>query len=142
MEYWKIIIAVAGLIVGILQISPEWFENVFAENTKIIPPLPQEVSEVRNLDSFMSGQTKNVRGVVIKANEGGGNLYFTLQDVRNNATIKGVLFEKTSNKNPLAKRLILRSCDNRVMVYLKGKINIYNDELQIITWEVFEKWNG
>ena len=95
--------------------------------------------EVHNVDSFLVGKTKKVRGIVIKENEGKGNLYFTLKDVKNDATIKGVLFAKTIGKNPDYKPMLLKSLNNKSVVYLEGEINNYEGELEIKTWQVFEK---
>ena len=103
------------------------------------PDVPPDALEVHNVDSFLVGKTKKVRGIVIKENEGKGNLYFTLKDVKNDATIKGVLFAKTIGKNPDYKPMLLKSLNNKSVVYLEGEINNYEGELEIKTWQVFEK---
>ena len=132
---WKFVVMVAlGILAIIAEVYPECFRGDNDE-TVVAAPLTNVVN-VREVDSYMQGQTKNLRGKVIKANEGDGSLYFTLQDVRNSATIKGVLFAKTSNKNPMLKQMLLRSRDNQTIVLVKGKIDVYNGELEIITFEV------
>lgn len=132
---WKFVVVITLSVIAIIaEVYPEWFRNDAGETVTAAPS--PNVVDVREVDSFMKGQNKDLRGKVIKANEGGGNLYFTLQDVKNTATIKGVLFAKTDNKNPALKQMLLRSRDNQTVIYVKGKIDVYNGELEIIVFEV------
>ena len=129
---------VLGLFVIVLIVAGAVY---FYTNPPEEPPQPPSTDalEVHNVDSFLVGKTKKVRGIVIKENEGKGNLYFTLKDVKNDATIKGVLFAKTIGKNPDYKPMLLKSLNNKSVVYLEGEINNYEGELEIKTWQVFEK---
>ena len=132
LERWKFLVIVVGVVVGIAGI----YLGYFIGYGEAVSPKLANVLDVREVDSYMKGQTKNLRGKVIKANEAKDNLYFTLQDVHNNTTIKGVLFAKTNSKNPSRKQIILNSRDNQTVIYVKGKIDVYNGELEIITWDV------
>ena len=130
------VVIVAGLIC--LDFNRSSAEILTTESPSSFTVAKAYALDVHKVDAYLIGKMKNVRGIVTKANGGNGNFYFTLRDVRNNATIKGVLFKKTLNKNPEYKSKILQSLNNQSVVYLNGKIDAYNGELEIITWNVWD----
>lgn len=109
------------------------------DTSKPEKPVTDSFVEVRDITAAMSGMTRETRGVVTVLNEAKGNVYFTLKDVSGNNTIKGVLFKKTNNDDPSRKEMLLQSRDSGSPIYLKGEIDVYKGELEIKTWQVYNK---
>lgn len=93
--------------------------------------------EVSEISPEMTGLTRETRGIVTDLNEAKGHVFFTLKDANTDRKIRAVMFAKTNADDPNRKQILLRSRENRAVVYLKGEIDVYRGELEIKTWQVF-----
>ena len=101
-------------------------------------PKKENMIEISQITPSMEGRTVVTRGHIIKLSSGKGNVFFTYKDVNSSATIKGVLFKEDNYENTDRKALLENCRLNNSIVYVKGKVAIYQGELEIIAYQVFK----
>ena len=111
--------------------------DVDAEDEPATSNKPLSFVEVSQINAGMVGMIKNTRGIVTILNENKGHVYFNLKDPKTGKEIRCVMFAKTNNDNSGRKDLLLRSRDNNSVVNIKGKVDEYKGELEIIVWQVY-----
>lgn len=122
---------------GELQIKVWEVTDVDAEDEPATSNKPLSFVEVSQINAGMVGMIKNTRGIVTILNENKGHVYFNLKDPKTGKEIRCVMFAKTNNDNSGRKDLLLRSRDNNSVVNIKGKVDEYKGELEIIVWQVY-----
>ncbi len=90
-----------------------------------------------NITQDMKGQTHTIVGRISKVSEGKGHVFFTVQSLQSNATIKGVLFSSDVKKNPERAQLIRDVYSSGAPVHIRGTIDIYEGALEIKAQRVF-----
>ena len=122
---------------GELEIKVWEVTDVDAEDEPATSNKPLSFVEVSQINAGMVGMIKNTRGIVTILNENKGHVYFNLKDPKTGKEIRCVMFAKTNNDNSGRKDLLLRSRDNNSVVNIKGKVDEYKGELEIIVWQVY-----
>ncbi len=94
----------------------------------IVQNIEPEKIMIKDIDESIIGSYVSVSGIVksVKITE---NVFFSLCD--SDSCIKAVVFEKIAKKKPEAYNL--RNMDK---VVLSGRINLYNNELEIIAEDI------
>lgn len=96
-----------------------------------------DIIGIETIEENQKGQYVKVNGFVTDISEGKGHTFFYLKDSNSGATIKTVLFRQENEKNTGRKELIKESITNNQPVTIEGKIDVYNNELEIIVKKVY-----
>ena len=102
-----------------------------------LPPSNPQITNVSDITVDMKGNEIITEGYITKSGGGKGHTFITLQDPNNSTTIKAVLFKQVNEKNPERKIILDEKAKNRSLVRVKGKVDIYKNELEIVIQQVF-----
>ena len=92
---------------------------------------------IKDINNTMKGEYVKVVGYVTKISGGKGHTFFTFKDPNTGAIIKGVLFKQESEADPSRKEYINSSYQNKSIITIEGKVDIYKDELEVIAKKVY-----
>lgn len=95
------------------------------------------VVAVKDITGDMKKKPVSTNGYVTKFSEGKGHVFFTLKDASTNKTINGVLFTDENQENIGRKAVLEQSYNNKILVYIDGVIDIYQNELEIKAKKVY-----
>lgn len=102
-----------------------------------LPPSNPQITNVSDITVDMKGNEIITEGYITKSGGGKGHTFITLQDPNNSTTIKAVLFKQVNEENPERKIILDEKAKNRSLVRVKGKVDIYKNELEIVIQQVF-----
>lgn len=87
----------------------------------------------------MRGEMVTIQANVVMISSGKGHVFPIFKDPDNQKTIKGVLFrnDDAPEENRLQRELLESKRVDGTTVTVEGKVEIYNDELEIIIGKVY-----
>lgn len=150
-----IVVIVIGGYVGYTQLSqtPDTPPQSQTEETISPPPQPQSESQkekvskddtnkvntipVSSITRDMQGQYVTTSGTITTISGGKGHTFITLKDINNDKTIKCVLFRQENEENTGRKELLEQNAKTDNVVNIEGKVDIYENELEIIIKKVY-----
>lgn len=143
--YW--IITVLVIMVGFLGYN-FFYSNVKLDaNNDVVTEEIKSNSQKQDNDIFcdikMITESKKdeyvkVTGFVNNVTEGKGHTFFYLKDVKSGSTIKVVLFRQENEKNTGRRDLIKEANQNMFPINIEGKVDVYENELEIIAKKVYQ----
>ena len=95
------------------------------------------ITSVSDITRDMKGQYVVTSGYITTISGGKGHTFITLKDVNNDKTIKGVLFRQENEENTGRKELLEQNAKTDNIINIEGKVDIYENELEIIIKKVY-----
>ena len=92
---------------------------------------------VSEITRDMQGQYVTTSGTITTISGGKGHTFITLKDINNDKTIKCVLFRQENEENTGRKELLEQNAKTDNVVNIEGKVDIYENELEIIIKKVY-----
>ena len=145
---WAVLVV---LVVGGYFIYPNINKEAEIGNDPIIEkPAPQPSTGGENTskesDGFtlisgitnsMVGQDVKIAGYVTSISGGKGHTFCTVKDPNSGASIKVVLFKSDSEADPSRKNNLKASYNNKAIITIEGKVDVYEEELEVIAKKVY-----
>ena len=93
---------------------------------------------VGDVNRKMAHKTIYLECYVSDVREKDGNVFFDVTDKRHWKHLNAVMLKKANEEKPDRKKLLKKAHKEKTPVFLEGEIDISNDDLEIITWKVWE----
>lgn len=96
-----------------------------------------EFTAIGEITEAMEGQEVKIAGYVTSISGGKGHTFCTVKDPNSNASIKVVLFKSDSEADPSRKSNLEASYNNKDIITIEGKVDVYQEELEVIAKKVY-----
>ena len=97
----------------------------------------KDFTSIADITENMEGQRVKITGYVSDISGGKGHTFFIFKDPNTSASIKVVLFKQDNEQDPIRRQQIEDSYNNKSVINIEGKVDVYEGELEVIAKKVY-----